>query len=111
MFHFDHAKTKLRSLLRVRVLVAILLSGVCAASVFAVASRTRLVTVVDGENTVTMMTMQTDNDQILKQAGVAMEENDRVIETAAEGNVLTLEVDRAIEVSVEADGETKSVVL
>ena len=45
MFHFDHAKTKLRSFLRVRVLVAILLSGVCAASVFAVASRTRLVTV------------------------------------------------------------------
>ena len=111
MFHFDHAKTKLRSLLRVRVLVAILLSGVCAASVFAVAARTRLVTVVDGENTVTMMTMQTDNDQILKQAGVELEKNDRVLETAAEGNVLTLEVDRAIEVSVAADGETKNVVL
>lgn len=111
MFHFDHAKTKLRSFLRVRVLVAILLSGVCAASVFAVSSRTRLVTVVDGENTVTMMTMQTNNDQILKQAGVTMKQNDRVIETAAEGNVLTLEVNRAIEVSVEADGQTKEVVL
>lgn len=111
MFHFDHAKTKLRSLLCVRALIAIVLSAVCAGSVFAVASRTRLVTVVDGENTVTMMTMQTDNDQILEQAGVTMEENDRVIETAAEGNVLTLEVDRAIEVSIEADGQTKDVVL
>ena len=111
MFQINHARSKLSAFFRARVLAAVVLSAVCACSVYVVAARTRLVTVVDGETSVTMMTMETQTDRILEKAGVTLEPNDEVIETQAAGNALTLEVDRAIEVSVTADGKTTDVVL
>lgn len=109
--HIVGAKAKVCGFFRSRLFVAVLLMAVCAVSVLMVASRTSRVTVVDGDRAVTLLTMKTTNEEILSQAGVSLERNDKVVESGREGNAFTLQVNRAIPVQVTVDGEETEVVL
>ena len=58
MFTIKNAKPRLTAFLKSRGFVAMTLCAVCALSILTVAAQTKRVTVIDGENSVTVLTMK-----------------------------------------------------
>lgn len=111
MFTIENAKVKFIAFFKSRGFVAVMLSVVCAFAVITVAGNTKKVTVQDGEESVTVLTMKTGTDEILAQVGVELQEHDKVEVTEESATTMELQVKRAIQVSVNADGRTQDVIL
>ncbi len=111
MFTIGKAKVNLYGFFKSRGFIAAALSLICAFSVLAVGFNTRKVTITDGKESVTLMTMKDDPDEILEQAGIDLEENDKVVVARQTSNTLSLSVKRAIDVRVTADGKSQDLVL
>lgn len=107
MFTIKSAKSKLFVFFKSRGFVALILCVMCALSILTVASQTKRVTVIDGTESVTVLTMKDEPEEILQQAGVSVSPEDKIVQTGATGgNSYSLEVKRAFGVSVSADGAT-----
>ncbi len=104
MFTIQSAKTKLFVFLKSRGFVALMLSAVCALSIITVAMQTKRVTILDGTSSLTVLTMKDDPAQILEQAGVALSAEDEVVRTTAPAGDYALQIKRAFDVTVCADG-------
>ena len=100
----EKIKNILKETINIKRIVAItVMSIICLASVFSVFAFSRKVTVIDGENVFSLITINNNVKKILDQAGVELNENDTV--TSIEENDLSLEliVNRAFEVKVKVD--------
>ncbi len=86
-----------------RIVAVTVMSVICLASVFSVFAFSRKVTVIDGENVFSLITINNNVKKILEQAGVELSENDTI--TSIEENDLSLEliVNRAFDVQVRVD--------
>ena len=86
-----------------RISAITVMSIICLASVFSVFAFSRKVTIIDGENIFSLITINTNVKKILEQAGVEVGKNDTI--TSIEENDLSLEliVNRAFEVKVKVD--------
>ena len=103
--HQREKENRMEPALRSRILVAVILSVLCVLPLIGLAKDTRLVTVVDGEESFVMMTTEDDAETLADMAGMPLGEYDQIVETNSTGMNTTLEIDRAVFVSVEADGQ------
>ena len=107
MFTIKSAKSKLFVFLKSRGFVAFILCVMCALSILTVASQTKRITVIDGENSVTILTMKNEPEEILQQAGISVSPEDEIVQASVDADSsYSLEVKRAFDVSVCADGAT-----
>ena len=107
----EKIKSVLRETINVKRIGAIFVMGmICLASVFSVFAFSRKVTVVDGDNVFSLITINNNVKKILEQAGVELGADDTV--TSIEENDLSMEliVNRAFDVKVNVDNK-KDVIL
>lgn len=102
-------KDRVETALRSRVLVAVILSVLSVLPMVGIAMDTRLVTVVDGEEAIVMMTTEDDAETLAGMAGMQLGEYDEIVQTDGDGINTTLEIGRAMLVKIEADGKTSEV--
>ncbi len=91
------------------VIVSILcLSLACILTGITIA--THIVYINDGNQTEVLYTMKSDVDEILGSLGIALSENDQIeFNGFNEKNIGTIEIKRAFQLPITADGETKTV--
>ncbi len=100
----EKIKNILKETINIKRIVAVtVMSIICLASVFSVFAFSRKVTVIDGENVFSLITINNNVKKILEQTGIELDENDTI--TSIEENDLSLEliVNRAFEVKVKAN--------
>ncbi len=93
-----------------RIIALVVMGSIAVTSAVSVAAFSRKVNIEDGEQTHTFMTISRDTEQILDQAGIIFSENDDIIRTDDGKDTIHITVKRAFDVSVTADGKTKSLV-
>ena len=90
-------------------LVALVLMGVIgASSVFSVAALSRMVCIVDGDDTYQITTLNTDTSEILQRANLEIGKDDLVIRDEENPQYLLITIKRAFNLSLTADGVTQS---
>lgn len=77
-----------------------LMGTVCITAAFSVAALSKTVTVTDGEKTMTVNTMNPDTDAILKNSGISLGENDKLVRTYSDSNSINISILRAFNVDV-----------
>lgn len=86
-----------------RALALILMSLIFITSAFSVAALSRTVVISADGKEMTVTTMSTDTDDILKQAGIELSLYDEIVRTENENNSIHITVNRAFPVSLTAD--------
>lgn len=99
---------RIGSVLHSRLLAVALLSVACAVMVTYVSVNMRAVTVVDGDTSTVVMTLNREPIEVLEDAGVALGEDDKMV-ASLESPAGRIEISRAFDVSVTADGVTSVV--
>lgn len=94
-----------------RIFQSAVLTVLSACVMLIILNHTNTVTVRADETSTVLVTMKKDPTAIVRQAGVVLEENDRVTVADKSGAHLTLQVDRAMDVTLTADGEEKKLLL
>lgn len=94
-----------------RIVIAIILSVICAVPMIVIATQTRLVTVIDGDKSVTVMTAKKDAADIAALAGLPLDPFDNVTETHEGGMNATLEIERAGRITVFVDNRQMEIPL
>lgn len=105
---FSRAGRQVGMILRSRLLAVAVLSVACAVMVTYVSVNMRAVTVVDGDTSTVVMTLNSAPIEVLKDAGVALGEDDKMVATLG-SPAGRIEISRAFDVSVTADGITRVV--
>lgn len=86
-----------------RFIALALMCVIGTSSAITVAALTKDITVVDGDNRVTVSTIRTETDEILQMANISLGEYDQILR---DDETSTITVLRAFNVSVTADGKT-----
>lgn len=86
-----------------------LMGSVCLTAAVSVAALSKTVTVTDGENTMTINTMNPDTDIILETSGISLGENDKLVRTKGDSNNVNISILRAFNVDVEDDEKTVTI--
>lgn len=73
------AKSTRRVMLRVALLVAVIITVVCAGSVFAAASETYVVDIYDGSQVTRVETSEYEAEKVVAEVGIQLSENDKLI--------------------------------
>lgn len=93
-----------------RVIALVFISVICLVSVISVAALSKTVYITVGEESIKINTINTDTYDILSKAGIEVEEDDKVTRIDGE-NDISIEVNRAIYITVNVDNETKNIVM
>lgn len=101
----DNKKTNRFSVTKKAVAVA-LMGTICLSAAVSVAAMSKTVTVTDGEQTVTINTINPQTDVILEKTGISLNENDKLIRTESESSDISISILRAFNVDV-VDGKSK----
>ena len=101
----DKKKTNRFSIPKKAVAVA-LMGTMCLSAAVSVAAMSKTVTVTDGEQVVTINTINPQTDVILERTGISLNENDKLIRTESESSDISISILRAFNVDV-VDGKTK----
>lgn len=101
----DKKKTNRFSTPKKAVAVA-LMGTMCLSAAVSVAAMSKTVTVTDGEQVVTINTINPQTDVILERTGISLNENDKLIRTESESSDISISILRAFNVDV-VDGKTK----
>lgn len=101
-----NTKKKLNGKKRLTKAVSIIVMGaICITTAISVAALSKTVTVTDGENTVTINTINANTQDILNLSGIKLGENDKLVRTEGNGNNISISILRAFNVDV-VDGDT-----
>lgn len=73
------ANTSRRVLLRVVLLVAVIITAICAGSVFAAASETYVVDIYDGSQVIRVETSEIEAEKVVAEVGIQLSEKDKLI--------------------------------
>ncbi len=73
------ANTTRRVVLRVALLVAVIITVVCAGSVFAAASETYVVDIYDGSQVTRVETSEIEAEKVVAEVGIQLSENDKLL--------------------------------
>lgn len=73
------ANTTRRVILRVALLVAVIITAVCAGSVFAAASETYIVDIYDGSQVTRVETSEIEAEKVVAEVGIQLSENDKLL--------------------------------
>lgn len=87
-----------------RVISLTVMGSICVVSAFSVGAFSKKVSISDSGNTMSIVTMNSDTQKILEQAGIELNENDAIVRVDDINNSIDITVNRAFEVSVEVDG-------
>ena len=86
-----------------RAFAASVLAAVSAIIVVVVSLNVKAVTIVDGDSTMVVLTLDNDPVRVVSRAGIKLEQGDKIV---AESDLRVLSVNRASEVKITADGIT-----
>ncbi|MDR1892736.1 MAG: G5 domain-containing protein [Oscillospiraceae bacterium] len=100
---------KMPGLFQKRSFAAAVLFTILAIAVFSLAANIKSVAVLDGDNVTKVQTLSRDPRDILSQAGVVLDNEDDFTVTAETGRLLSINISRAFDVYIKADGETFAV--
>ena len=95
--------------LRSRAASVVMLVFVCTMLAVAITANLTSVSIRDGEEVKTVITMRRDTKTILNKASIAVSVNDEVVETSIDDNTRTITILRAFPVTITADGQTITV--
>ena len=88
-----------------KALSVILMGSVCLTAALTVGSMTKKVTVTDGNETVTISTLNPDTESVLSKSGLQLGENDKLVRTEDEGNGVNISIIRALDVESSDPGK------
>lgn len=91
-----------------RIISLLLMIGLGSTSAITVSALSKDVTIKDGEEITKFRTLHSETNAVLKQAGININENDKIIRTDANSNRVDINIKRAFSVSVFFDGEWHS---
>lgn len=91
----------LRSTLNSRLFAASALAVVSAAIIFFVSININAVTIIDGDTSRVVLTLEDDPHRVVEHAGLTLKEGDRMVPAESAG---ILKIDRAADVQITADG-------
>lgn len=100
---------KLAKYLRKRTVATMLLTVSVLTIGIIAATKVTSVNIIDGGERKTVITMRHDTKSILTQAGIAIDNEDEVVVNRTDNNYKEIEILRAFDVSIIADGEEKSI--
>ena len=101
----DKKKTNRLSVTKKAIAVAVM-GTMCLSAAVSVAAMSKTVTVTDGDQVVTINTINPQTDVILEKTGISLNENDKLIRTESESSDISISILRAFNVDV-VDGKTK----
>ena len=88
-----------------RVISLTVMGSICVVSAFSVGAFSKKVSITDNGNTVSIVTMNSETDKILEQAGIELGENDAIVRIDDSNNSIDIKINRAFEVNVNVDGQ------
>lgn len=90
-----------------RIVALALMLSLGISSAISVAALSKNFRITDGDNVINIRTLYSEVDQVLKQAGITLGENDKVIVTNKEANYTDIDIKRAFSVKVFFDGKSQ----
>ena len=91
-----------------RIISLFLMVGLGSTSAITVSALSKDVTIKDGEEITKFRTLHSETNAVLKQAGINISENDKIVRTDANAKQVDIDIKRAFSVSVFFDGEWHS---
>lgn len=91
-----------------RIISLFLMVGLGSTSAITVSALSKDVTIKDGEEITKFRTLHSETNAVLKQAGINISENDKIVRTDANAKQVDIDIKRAFSVSVFFDGEWNS---
>ena len=89
-----------------RLVSLTLMGSICGVSAFTVGAFSKKVYIQDGENRISVVTMNAETDKILEQAGISLSPNDAIIRVDDTNNSVEITIKRAFDVTISADGKS-----
>lgn len=91
-----------------RLVSLTLMGSICGVSAFTVGAFSKKVYIEDGENNISVVTMNAETEKILEQAGITLSPNDAIVRIDDNNNSVELTIKRAFDVNISFDGKNTS---
>ena len=106
--HLDRITVKVPRMVKTQVIALLILSMLGGTVGLTLEGSKNIVRIADGEKVTAFATLESDTDKLLQQVGVALGLDDEVVRSDENDRNISIEVLRAFNVRVVADGKTQS---